>query len=106
LFVFNEKYQDILEYNNSICAYYVNDKQSGYDCCKQILQKKVAPSNIINQTESNIKFYKEYINADPEVKDADLVASQCNVSREKAQETLLKNNNDIVQSIIELMNDA
>ena len=39
-------------------------------------------------------------------KDVELVASQCNVSREKAQETLLKNNDDVVQSIIELMNDA
>jgi GR25 family glycosyltransferase involved in LPS biosynthesis len=35
-------------------------------------------------------------------KDVELVVSQCNVSREKAQETLLKNNGDIVQSIIEL----
>jgi GR25 family glycosyltransferase involved in LPS biosynthesis/glycosyltransferase involved in cell wall biosynthesis len=34
----------------------------------------------------------------------ELVASQCNVSREKAQETLLKNNGDIIQSIIELLN--
>lgn len=37
-------------------------------------------------------------------KDINLVMSQCNVSREKARETLLKNNGDIIQSIIELMN--
>ncbi len=37
-------------------------------------------------------------------KDINLVMSQCNVSREKAQETLLKNNGDIVQSIIDVMN--
>lgn len=39
-------------------------------------------------------------------KDIDLVAAQCNVSREKTQETLLKNNGDIVQSIIDLMTDV
>ncbi len=39
-------------------------------------------------------------------KDIELVSSQCNVSREKAQETLAKNNGDVVNSIIELMNDA
>ena len=104
LFVFNEKYKDMLEYNNSICAYYVNDKKSGYECCKQILKNKIAPSNIITQTENNKNFYKEFMDADIEFKDADLVAAQCNVSREKAQETLLKNNGDIVLSILELVN--
>jgi NACalpha-BTF3-like transcription factor len=44
------------------------------------------------------------MDADIEFKDADLVAAQCNVSREKAQETLLKNNGDIVLSILELVN--
>jgi len=105
LFVFNDKYNDLLEYNNSICAFYVNDKQSGYICCKQILKNKIAPGNIIKQTENNINFYKDLMDADPDninSKDIELVVSQCNVSREKAQETLLKNNGDIVQSIIEL----
>jgi NACalpha-BTF3-like transcription factor len=37
-------------------------------------------------------------------KDINLVMSQCNVSRENARETLLKNNGDIIQSIIEVMN--
>lgn len=46
--------------------------------------------------------YLDYINT-PTNKDADLVASQCNVSREKAQETLLKNEGDIVLSILELV---
>jgi NACalpha-BTF3-like transcription factor len=107
LFVFNDKYKDMLEYNNSICAYYVNDKQSGYECCKKILKNKVAPNNIITQTENNKNFYKDLMDADPETivdKDIELVSSQCNVSREKARETLLKNNSDIIQSIIELMN--
>jgi len=100
LFVFNEKYMDLLEYHNSICAYYVNDKQSGYECCKQILKNRIAPNNIINQTENNIKFYKDLF--EPINTDVELVMSQCNVSREKAQEMLQKNNGDIVHAIIEL----
>lgn len=98
LFVFNGKYNDVLEYNNSICAYYVNDNQSGYECCKQILKNKIAPSNIITQTENNIKFYTEHNN------NIELVAQQCNVTSEKAHITLLKNDGDVVRSIIELTN--
>ncbi len=67
LFVFNDKYNDILEYNNSICAYYVNDRRSGYECCKQILKNKVAPSNIISQTENNMNFYKDFVKSDTDV---------------------------------------
>jgi GR25 family glycosyltransferase involved in LPS biosynthesis len=40
-----------------------------------------------------------------ENKDIELVMNQCNVSREKAQETLAKNNGDVVNSIIELTNN-
>lgn len=101
LFVFREKYNDLLEYNNSICAYYVNDKESGYECCKKILTNNCAPQNIINQTKNNLNFYGEFFG-----NDAHVIASQCNVSREKAVETLLKNDGDVVNSIIQLTNDA
>lgn len=37
LFVDMGLYQDYLEYYNSISAYYVQDKPSGYQCCKHIL---------------------------------------------------------------------
>ena len=94
LFVFNDKYTDMLEYNNSICAYYVNDKQSGYECCKKILKNKVASETIINQTKNNISFY---ISAD-----AQMVATQCNVSKETAQDALIKNNNNVIETLIEL----
>lgn len=45
--------------------------------------------------------YTDYINTTNNT-DVDLVASQFNVSREKAQETLAKNKGDIVAAIIEL----
>lgn len=107
LFIFNDKYNDLLEYNNSICAYYANDKKSGYECCKKILKNRIAPLNIINQTENNIKFYSEFVENDIDIKkqDIELVALQCNTSIEKAEETLIKNNGDIIQSIIEIVDN-
>lgn len=47
--------------------------------------------------------YLDYCNRKlVEDNDLELITSQCNVSREKAQETLIKNNGDVVNSIIEL----
>jgi hypothetical protein len=40
LFIDMKKYADLLEYNNSICAYYVGDKESGLECCKKIINNK------------------------------------------------------------------
>ena len=57
LFLDTTKYQDLIEYNNSICAYYVHDKESGYACCQQILQNKIIAPALLESTLSNIKFY-------------------------------------------------
>ena len=37
-------YNNELEYNNAISAFYVNDKISGYECCKKIFRpgKKIS----------------------------------------------------------------
>lgn len=35
LFLFDSCYKDQLEYNNVISAFYANDKESGYECCKR-----------------------------------------------------------------------
>jgi len=45
--------------------------------------------------------YLTYLNYD---KDIELIMEQCNVTREEAQSTLLKNNGDVVESIIQLTN--
>lgn len=45
--------------------------------------------------------YLTYLNYD---KDFELIMEQCNVTREEAQSTLLKNNGDVVESIIQLTN--
>ena len=57
LFLDKTKYADYIEFSNSISAYYVGDKQSGYECCKIILENNNLPAILIEQTKSNIKFY-------------------------------------------------
>ena len=64
LFVDRTKYDDLIEYNNSICAFYTNDKQSGYECCKKIIMNNIISSDKMNMTLSNIMFYKEYMEKD------------------------------------------
>ena len=64
LFLDTTKYEHYIEYNNSICAYYVDDKQSGYECCKQILLNNKISQGLIQSTLSNIKFYNEFIEKD------------------------------------------
>ena len=56
---------DRIEYHNSISAFYINDKQSGYDCCKHILLNKRLDHGDFNTTIQNLcSFYKEQLNND------------------------------------------
>jgi tetratricopeptide (TPR) repeat protein len=61
LFVEQDKYKDLLEFNNSISAYYANDKESGYNCCKQILLNGIMDVGMMKQTLDNMQFYKEIL---------------------------------------------
>jgi glycosyltransferase involved in cell wall biosynthesis len=61
LFVEQEKYWDVLEYQNSISAYYANDKESGYTCCKQILVNGLLKPALLQSTLSNLRFYKDFL---------------------------------------------
>ena len=61
LFLYQTKYEDELEYNNSICSYYVNDLQSGYDCCKQILINNKLSIPLLKLTMRNMMFYKNIL---------------------------------------------
>jgi len=56
LFLTKDKYNDKLEFYNSISAYYVND-DSGYECCRNILINQIADKQMIDMTCSNILFY-------------------------------------------------
>lgn len=59
LFIDYSKYNYEIEYNNSICAYYTHDKESGYDCCKKIIHSGdcIHLQNVL----SNYKFYTKAI---------------------------------------------
>lgn len=65
LFVDKTKYKDLIEYNASICSYYVvGEKKTGYECCKKILQNNIIGESLMKSTLSNIQFYKEYMRMD------------------------------------------
>ena len=64
LFLFKSMYNNELEYNNAISAFYVNDKISGYECCKLIFINKILPYNLLKLTISNFKFYINIIDKD------------------------------------------
>lgn len=61
LFVEQEKYWDVLEYQNSISAYYANDKETGYTCCKQILLNGLMKPELLQSTLANLRFYKDFL---------------------------------------------
>ena len=65
LFIDMALYQDYMEYYNSISAYYVHDKVSGYQCCKEILTHRCIRDTELNITLRNmLLFYKEQLNED------------------------------------------
>ena len=51
----------MLEFNNSISAYYANDKESGYECCKQILLRGIMDLGNMKKTLENMRFYKDFL---------------------------------------------
>jgi hypothetical protein len=61
LFVEQDNYMDMLEFNNSISAYYANDKESGYECCKQILLRGIMDLGNMKKTLENMRFYKDFL---------------------------------------------
>jgi len=65
LFLSRDKYHDIIEYNNSISAFYIFDKRSGYDCCKTILRHNIMPYHFLTSTYSNFRFYRNFFEEDP-----------------------------------------
>ena len=65
LFVDLHYYNDRIEYYNSISAFYVNDRQSGYQCCKDIILHKKLDKHEFNNTLQNIfVFYKPHLDSD------------------------------------------
>jgi GR25 family glycosyltransferase involved in LPS biosynthesis len=94
LFVNKFFYNDRLEFFNGIVAYYVNDKISGYNCCKQIIINQLVGLNELTITMNNLLFYREIIERDDTLK------------LFRAVDHLLYKNNDLVyhSNIVELWN--
>jgi hypothetical protein len=71
LFIDYSKYNYELEYNNSISAFYIDDKTSGFECSRQII--KEGDSAHLDSVISNYKFYTKAIsNFDTFEKDSKL----------------------------------
>jgi len=64
LFFFQSMYNDQLEYENTISAYYVNDKQGGYDCFKKIWTNNVLDYYLIKSSIENFKYYIDFLKTD------------------------------------------
>lgn len=64
LFMFDACYKDQLEYNNSISAFYANDNDSGYECCKKIFLNQLANDSLMKCTISNFLFYIDLFEKD------------------------------------------
>ena len=69
LFLATDKYHDVIEYNNSISAFYISDKRSGYECCKTILRHNIVAFHLLKSTYSNLVFYRNFFEEDtfPEI---------------------------------------
>ena len=66
LFIIDSIYDDMLEYMNTISAYYIDDKESGYNCCKKIFINNKLEHNLLKLTISNFIFYMDLLDKDTE----------------------------------------
>lgn len=64
LFLVRELYRDVIQYENSISSFYVNDHSSGYECCKYLLIHKVIDYALMKNTLSNLHCYLGQIEQD------------------------------------------
>ena len=69
LFLLRYHYEDRLEFFNSISAFYANDYESGYACCKQIIINNILHYDEIKHTLMNLYKYKSFINKDIDVEE-------------------------------------
>ena len=108
LFVEQDKYRDIMEYNNSICAYYVNDRESGYLCCKHIILNNIMDNGAMKSTLENMRFYKDFIEKESTTEREKLFIAVDNLFNDKLKQHdknadeiwRLLNNNKTVNKVI------
>ena len=69
LFLLRYHYDDRLEFFNGISAFYANDIESGYVCCKQIIINNILPYTEIKHTLMNLHHYKSRITDDMDIEE-------------------------------------
>ena len=64
LFINMHLYRDRLEFFNAISAHFINDKLSGYQCCKDVLINGLLGSHELAVTLNNLFLYRELMEKD------------------------------------------
>jgi len=64
LFINMYFYQDRLEFFNAISAHFIDDKVSGYQCCKQVLTNQLQGFNELNLIVNNLFCYRGILEKD------------------------------------------
>ena len=67
LFINMHYYNYRLEFFNGITAHLIQDKESGYKCCKQIITDKKMGNHELTVTINNLLCYKELIQSDKDI---------------------------------------
>ena len=68
LFINMHLYRDRLEFFNGISAHFIEDKLSGYHCCKQVLINQLLGPNELTVTLNNLLLYREIMEKDDTMK--------------------------------------
>ena len=64
LFLFTHYSNDEIEFNNAVASQYIDDKLSGYVCCKKILTNNVLPTHKILSIINNLQCHLEFLKKD------------------------------------------
>ena len=64
LFLYRDFYNDVFEFNTSICAYFDNNKQLSYSCIKKVLLNGIAQPGICDRAFKNLRFHASELNDD------------------------------------------
>jgi GR25 family glycosyltransferase involved in LPS biosynthesis/glycosyltransferase involved in cell wall biosynthesis len=66
LFLFREFYNDVMEFNVSISAYFTGNHKLSYSCLKKIILNNVAQDGVRDRSFKNLKFHPSELNDDPD----------------------------------------
>lgn len=97
LFLYDYLYNGQFEFDNSIAAFYCNDLDGGYECCKKILNEKKLNYGQLIASLNNLLFYKKCLELDDD--NVELLNNIANLFNE-----MQKKREEIPNSYIEMWN--